>query len=109
MKTTLLPRPPRSPRPLLTGLAGALFLILSLAKFAAAQTAPASAYTFTASQGTYTEVPNEHGTVNIRDIQQDDNESRPYPIGFAFRFENLSFNTFVVDANGWLSLGYNPR
>ena len=107
MKTTLLPRPPR---PLLTGLALVLSLILSLgSRLAAAQTAPASAYTFTASQGTYAELPNEYGTVNIRNIQQDDNELRPYLIGFAFKFENQSFDTFVVDANGWLSLGYNPR
>ena len=79
-------------------------LLLGLAGRATAQQLPVRAYTFAASSGTYTELANVYGRVTVKDIQQDDNESRLYEIGFPFVFEGQPYTQFVVASDGWLSL-----
>ena len=82
--------------------------LLACPLLAQAQQLPLTAYTFAASTAPYVEVPFVFGVVNVRDIQQDANESRTYPIGFPFVFEGTTYTTFAVASDGWLSLGFNP-
>ncbi|PJJ47756.1 fibronectin type III domain-containing protein [Hymenobacter chitinivorans] len=81
-----------------------LSLLTTAASWAQVQTFPLRAYSFAASQGTYTPVPFVYETVQVKDITQDDNESRPFDIGFPFVFEGATYTRFVMDSNGWLSL-----
>lgn len=64
---------------------------------------PASSYDFTAVSGTFTEIT---GGTAISDIEVDEGVSDPLPIGFSFEYCGLSYTTFVVSSNGWLSFDY---
>ncbi|PJJ60351.1 fibronectin type III domain-containing protein [Hymenobacter chitinivorans] len=87
----------------------AILLLLSLSQLpeAHAQLLPARAYTFMASSGTYADLTNVSGFA--QDIMQDNNASRPYPIGFPFVFEGNTYTEFVVSSDGWLSLSNFAR
>jgi len=103
MIPTLFSGPTRACR----GVKSALLLLLvglwlAGAPNAAAQLQPARAYTFAATQGTYADLTNISGVA--QDIQQNDNTSRPYPIGFPFVFEGTAYTQFIVSSEGWLSL-----
>jgi len=99
--STLSPREP-GPRDSGRWLVALLLLLTGLPLPGAAQQLPARAYTFAASTGAYTSPP-----INgfILDINQDDNDSRPLPIGFTFQFEDRTYTQFTVSSEGWLSLG----
>ncbi|UOQ51577.1 T9SS type A sorting domain-containing protein [Hymenobacter cellulosivorans] len=69
---------------------------------ARAQQLPTRAYAFAASTAPYQDLTNISGFA--QDIMQDNNVSRPYPIGFAFSYEGGTYSQFIVSSDGWLSL-----
>jgi hypothetical protein len=85
--------------------AAVLGVLLGLSLSGRAQTFPLSAYTFTASQGTFTTIAAQGlGSVRIRDIEQDENDSRIYPITFPFVCGG-TYTHFSVTSNGVLHFG----
>jgi hypothetical protein len=99
------PSPPSSrfSRFAIAALVAAVSLVAAPRSFA--QLLPAGAYTVTASAGTFTELTAISGYV--RDIQQDDNDSRTFPIGFPFQFEGQTYTDFVVSSEGYLAFNGN--
>ncbi|MCX6243594.1 MAG: T9SS type A sorting domain-containing protein [Bacteroidetes bacterium] len=61
-----------------------------------------ASYTFSQSSGTWT--PIAGGTV-IATGTQDDGVFTGYPIGFNFYFNGAYYNTFSLNANGWMCMG----
>jgi hypothetical protein len=81
-----------------------VLLVLSLS--GRAQTFPINAYTFAASPGTFTTIAAQGlGSVRVRDIEQDENDSRLYPLPFSFRCGGGTYTHFIVTSNGVLQFG----
>ncbi|MEI6408536.1 MAG: fibronectin type III domain-containing protein [Bacteroidota bacterium] len=69
----------------------------------ASESALASAYTFSATSGTFTPLT---GATDVNTIEADDVVSASLPIGFSFTFEGTSYTNVKASSNGWLS--FNP-
>ncbi|HEX8515271.1 MAG TPA: GEVED domain-containing protein [Bacteroidia bacterium] len=79
-----------------------IFLLLVCCAPALKLNAQVSAYTFSSSAGTYT--PITGGTV-ITSGTSDDNTFGALNIGFPFTYNNIVYNQFGLNVNGWISMG----
>jgi hypothetical protein len=66
---------------------------------------PASAYSYAASTGTYTDIT---GGTGVSAILTDDASSGVLPIGFTFNFCGTDYTQFIVNSNGFLSFKTTP-
>lgn len=91
---------------MLNRVAALLSALLVLSFSGRAQTFPTSAYSFVASQSTFTTIAAQGlGSVRVRDIEQDDNDSRLFPLPFPFVCSGGTYTHFIVTSNGVLQLG----
>jgi len=64
----------------------------------------ASSYSFTATTGTYTEIPAGAPAVDLPGTQADTQLSLAQPIGFTFVYEGVGYTQFRMGSNGFISL-----
>ncbi len=79
-------------------------LIIFLTFFGGKAYSQASAYSFAASNGTYTEVTDATAT-RITGVEADTYISSAQNIGFNFVYEGISYSQFTMSSNGFISLG----
>jgi subtilisin-like proprotein convertase family protein len=64
----------------------------------------ASTYIFTATTGTYTEIPAGAPAVDLAGTRVDSHLSAAQPIGFTFVYEGVGYTQFKMGSNGFISL-----